>query len=72
MRSAFRVGLVAILLAAAGVTVWFVTRPRSAVRYAGAQGSVAATVALHLDGPAPPSVTVDLGNGVRVVAARLP
>jgi hypothetical protein len=72
MHRAFRLGLVVILLAAAGATALFFVRPHPQLRYAGSAAGVAATVALRLDGPAPPSVTVDLGNGVRVIAARLP
>jgi hypothetical protein len=74
MRSATRVGLVVILLAGVAATSLFFLRRPPSVQYAGAAGSVAATVSLRLDGtaPAPQSVTLDLGNGVRLVANRLP
>lgn len=73
MRRTFRVGLIAILLGVAlATTAWFLSGPPS-VRYAGSQGRVAATVALRTGGTAPPAqVTIDLGGGIRIVAARLP
>jgi len=72
MRAATRVGLVVILLAGAGAGILFFLRRPPSVRYAGSSGSVGATVSLRMEGPAPPSVTVDVGNGVRITAARLP
>jgi hypothetical protein len=74
MRSATRVGLVVILLAGVAATSLFFLRRPPSVQYAGSVGSVAATVSLRLEGvgAAPQSVTLDLGNGVRLVANRLP
>ena len=73
MRRTFRVGLIVILLLAAiGTAAWFL-RPPPSVRYAGSRGPIEAMVALRTGGAAAPAqVTVELGGGVRIVAARLP
>jgi hypothetical protein len=68
-----RVGLFTILGAAAvAVTAFLVARP-AGVRYAGTAGTARATVELRLpDGArAPESVTIEVGNGVRITAGRL-
>ena len=72
--TATRIGLCVILVAAVlAVAAWF-ARPAPGVQYAGVSGTrVMATVALRLDGmAAPAAVTIDLGNGVHIVANRLP
>jgi hypothetical protein len=72
-RTATGIGLIVLLVGAAIATAVFFLKPQPGLRYAGAAGKVSATVNLRLDGIAPPStVTIDLGNGVQVVAARLP
>ena len=54
------------------VAAWFV-RPVPGVKYVGVSGRQMATVALRLEGMAAPgTVTIDLGNGVQIVANRLP
>jgi hypothetical protein len=73
VRAATRVGGLVLLVAAVLAVVLFLVRAPASVKYAGGSGGVSATVSLRLPGgPAPSQVTVDLGNGVRVVAARLP
>ena len=70
---ATRIGMFVLLVGAAAVTaVWLLARP-AAVRYAGVSGSTSALVSLRVAAgqPAPEQVTVDVGNGVQIKAARL-
>ncbi len=75
MGTAKRVGLLVVLVGAAVASALFLWRSPPSVRYAGSAAGVSATVALRLESPSavpPQTVTVDLGNGVRLVASRLP
>ncbi len=69
MRRATAIGLVTVLLAAAGtVAVWF-AHPARVARYAGSSGTVRATVTVA--GAAPESVTLRI-DGVEITAHKLP
>jgi hypothetical protein len=70
--SATRIGGIVVLVAALiAVGVLFLA-PSSAVRYAGQAAGTEVLVSLRLGAqPVPPQVTVDLGDGRKVIAARL-
>ena len=71
---ALRLGALAlVVMLAVLVAAWWL-RPVPSVRYVASAPGVSATVALRIDATvAPPAtLTIDLGNGVRMVASRLP
>lgn len=74
MKPATRIGLVVLLAGAIVATVTWFLRPAPRVRYAGEAAGVAALVSLKLpDGArAPDRLTIELGDGERLVAQRLP